>query len=140
MGFDNAVVSNEMESGVGPIFPQLVPSVLSADDVVTEIGKHAVRAANAEKAYMMLAGKISGLQSQISESNTMSARIKVLEESNRLYQDKNKDMDKALVDERIAVRDLAKELEEARRERDLLKKEVDRLSKDTAAKGQKRGG
>jgi len=140
MGFDNAVVSNEMESGVGPIFPQLVPSVLSADDVVTEIGKHAVRAANAEKAYMMLAGKISGLQSQISESNTMSARIKVLEESNRLYQDKNKDMDKALVDERIAVRDLAKELEEARRERDLLKKEVDRLSKDTAAKRQKRGG
>lgn len=140
MGFDNAVVSNEMESGVGPIFPQLVPSVLSADDVVTEIGKHAVRAANAEKAYMMLAGKISGLQSQISESNTMSARIKVLEESNRLYQDKNKDMDKALVDERIAVRDLAKELEEARRERDLLKKEVDRLSKDTATKRQKRGG
>ena len=140
MGFDNAVVSNEMESGVGPIFPQLVPSVLSADDVVTEIGKHAVRAANAEKAYMMLAGKISGLQSQISESNTMSARIKVLEESNRLYQDKNKDMDKALVDERIAVRDLARELEEARRERDLLKKEVDRLSKDTAAKRQKRGG
>ena len=140
MGFDNAVVSNEMESGVGPIFPQLVPSVLSADDVVTEIGKHAVRAANAEKAYMMLAGKISGLQSQISESNTMSARIKVLEESNRLYQDKNKDMDKALVDERIAVRDMAKELEEARRERDLLKKEVDRLSKDTAAKRQKRGG
>lgn len=140
MGFDNAVVSNEMESGVGPIFPQLVPSVLSADDVVTEIGKHAVRAANAEKAYIMLAGKISGLQSQISESNTMSARIKVLEESNRLYQDKNKDMDKALVDERIAVRDLAKELEEVRRERDLLKKEVDRLSKDTAAKRQKRGG
>jgi len=140
MGFDNAVLSNEMESGVGPIFPQLVPSVLSADDVVTEIGKHAVRAANAEKAYMMLAGKISGLQSQISESNTMSARIKVLEESNRLYQDKNKDMDKALVDERIAVRDLAKELEEARRERDLLKKEVDRLSEDTAAKRQKRGG
>lgn len=115
--------ASQKEQGLKPIFPDKIPSVLTTDDLVFEIGKYVIKCANAEKAVEKILErektfrkeameKITALQKQIQEKDEFVKKAEEIRKSNQAYQEKNQALDKALVEARIEVSELKKKLKE----------------------------
>lgn len=90
----------ESKEITGPVFPDKIPSVLSTDDLVFEVGKQAVRALNIEKVVDRITAEMNRLRALLASSQQHLEKVPELESSNKSYQEKNRALDLALVDTR----------------------------------------
>ena len=107
------------------LFPDTIPAVLSSDDLVLEIGKMALKVANAEKVIQNLVTKEKTLQEEKATLlMTVQGQEKKIEEfknSNTLYQ-------RRLENANQYARDLKEDLTKEREKTKSLKDELEKLT------------
>ena len=110
------------------------PSVITTDDLVFELGKDIIDKLNKEKLLNSLLKKSKALEEQLEQLKAIPQKLEQLQESNKLYEKKNRELGDELIKIRHELSSKIKELLKVQQNLDAETKENKKLLKTAPKK------
>ena len=118
---EDAKIQSNVNSEGGSLYQQgRFPSVITTDDLIFELGKETVDKINKEKLLNSLLKKSKAAEEQLEQFKAIPQKLKDLQLSNKLYEEKNRSLGDELTKVRQELMDITKQLTELNKEKEEL--------------------